>query len=185
MSRYGYLVHHGIKGQKWGIRRYQNSDGSLTPEGRRYYGINERRAFKEARKNYLSNNKQLIKDARNSLKGKSFGERKDIKRNIRNLKADRTVVKTGNKKYLEAYMNKTDPERKKILGQLINESSDMEKAKVSAATAVSVAAIKALKALTVATVSSIIIASGKEFVMNSLDNIGVDDIFDVIDMIKK
>lgn len=32
------LYHHGIKGQKWGIRNYQNSDGSLTPEGRLRYG---------------------------------------------------------------------------------------------------------------------------------------------------
>ena len=28
------LYHHGTKGQKWGIRKYQNSDGSLTPEGK-------------------------------------------------------------------------------------------------------------------------------------------------------
>lgn len=34
-----YLAHHGIKGQKWGVRRYQNSDGSLTDEGRRRYGF--------------------------------------------------------------------------------------------------------------------------------------------------
>ena len=27
------LYHHGIKGQKWGVRRYQNEDGSLTEEG--------------------------------------------------------------------------------------------------------------------------------------------------------
>ena len=34
-----YLAHHGIKGQKWGVRRYQNSDGSLTNKGlKRYYG---------------------------------------------------------------------------------------------------------------------------------------------------
>lgn len=31
------LSHHGIKGQKWGVRRFQNSDGSLTDEGKRRY----------------------------------------------------------------------------------------------------------------------------------------------------
>ena len=33
-----YLIHYGIKGQQWGIRRYQNEDGSLTEEGKRRYG---------------------------------------------------------------------------------------------------------------------------------------------------
>lgn len=32
------LTHHGIKGQKWGERRWQNKDGSLTPEGKIRYG---------------------------------------------------------------------------------------------------------------------------------------------------
>lgn len=46
MSEYGYithseLMHHGIKGQKWGVRRYQNADGSYRPgaEGRYYHPI--------------------------------------------------------------------------------------------------------------------------------------------------
>ena len=30
-----YLAHHGVKNQRWGVRRFQNPDGSLTEEGKR------------------------------------------------------------------------------------------------------------------------------------------------------
>ena len=30
-----YLQHHGVKGMKWGVRRYQNKDGSLTEAGKK------------------------------------------------------------------------------------------------------------------------------------------------------
>lgn len=48
------LYHHGILGQKWGIRRYQNKDGSYTEEGLRRRGYKEAkvRAKKEYQKAY-------------------------------------------------------------------------------------------------------------------------------------
>lgn len=54
------LYHHGILGQKWGIRRYQNPDGTLTEEGKRRYGkINDA----VVAKNKLVENYQPIKSA--------------------------------------------------------------------------------------------------------------------------
>ena len=43
------LYHHGIKGQKWGIRRYQNEDGSLTAEGKARYGTVENMKYERKR----------------------------------------------------------------------------------------------------------------------------------------
>lgn len=44
-----YLAHHGIKGQRWGVRRFQNPDGSLTEAGRRRYGDTFEKAANKAR----------------------------------------------------------------------------------------------------------------------------------------
>ena len=39
-----YLAHYGIKGMKWGVRRYQNEDGSLTAAGKKEIQISGRAA---------------------------------------------------------------------------------------------------------------------------------------------
>ena len=36
------LYHHGVRGMRWGQRRYQNADGSLTPAGQRRYDRDQR-----------------------------------------------------------------------------------------------------------------------------------------------
>jgi hypothetical protein len=50
------LAHFGILGQKWGIRRFQNPDGSLTPAGEKRY------ARKTARQTYIQKEKQARKE---------------------------------------------------------------------------------------------------------------------------
>ena len=45
-----YLCHHGIQGMHWGVRRYQNKDGSLTKAGKRHRQKEYYKAFKYSAK---------------------------------------------------------------------------------------------------------------------------------------
>jgi len=67
MTYEDYLSHHGILGQKWGVRRYQNKDGTLTAAGRRHMKQVEQKDAKWARKNYDKIYKETYKKGRNEL----------------------------------------------------------------------------------------------------------------------
>lgn len=41
-----YLEHHGIRGMKWGVRRFQNADGSYTSAGKGRYGVGDGETYK-------------------------------------------------------------------------------------------------------------------------------------------
>ena len=45
-----YICHHGIKGMKWGVRRYQNEDGSLTAAGKKRAAKSMVKSYRKSRK---------------------------------------------------------------------------------------------------------------------------------------
>ena len=61
------LGHSGIKGQKWGIRRYQNEDGSLTEEGKKRYGKTEegKKRYGKTEVNFDKKEKQNTSNKKN------------------------------------------------------------------------------------------------------------------------
>lgn len=59
------LAHFGVKNQKWGIRRYQNPDGTLTAEGRIHYGIGPARKIPYDEQNPIRQAKADVTYAKN------------------------------------------------------------------------------------------------------------------------
>lgn len=110
------LAHHGVKGQKWGVRRYQNPDGTLTAEGKRHNdsvwkGTTSIRADKQYRKEDRAEYRRLKKENKlaykigNKTKEEYDEDKKEIKREykeqrkssnelVKELKANNSIGKS-------------------------------------------------------------------------------------------
>lgn len=98
-----YLEHTGVKGMKWGERRYQNRDGSLTPLGREHYGVGPARkaldsAIKKAKKG-ANRVKTQVRDIAKKIKTRS-----DERAEKRLEKA----ISRGNVKSILKYVDRLD-----------------------------------------------------------------------------
>lgn len=88
-----YLEHHGIKNMHWGIRRYQNADGSLTEEGKLRYGIKEAKIKAKAEKAIAKTELKTAKIAAKAEKAAAKNLRKSAKDQEKILKLEMKKIK--------------------------------------------------------------------------------------------
>lgn len=79
------LYHHGIKGQKWGYRRYQNEDGTFTEAGKERYNVNESGKITGEGKRKFRIDQRAIKGQREYEKGNTIG----------NIQSKKTIINTA------------------------------------------------------------------------------------------
>lgn len=102
------LYHHGVKGQKWGVRRYQKKDGSLTPLGKMKY-----RTDKDFKRSYDRN--EALKKARQAKAEK------------RQHEAEREqVIRSGSASELLKYKGELSPQEMNVAWQRIQWENGMK-----------------------------------------------------------
>ena len=99
------LFHFGIKGQKWGIRRYQNPDGTLTAAGKQRYSQNPERLMKDYRENWTqSYNSAAQRSGSEYQRINKKYENADLGRNFE-TKSGQQYVKEISKAWKSIYMD--------------------------------------------------------------------------------
>ena len=94
MENTHYLAHHGIKGQKWGVRKYQNADGSLTAAGQGRYNKISNKYGKQLSRSSVENQKIYASREQYRAKLNDKIAKLESKKNSRNAaKIDKKIEK--------------------------------------------------------------------------------------------
>lgn len=83
-----YIQHYGVKGMKWGVRRYQNPDGSLTEAGRKRAARQERHRANSERRSKIRAEK---KDRRQANRDRVILSEEELDRRIARLEKEKKL----------------------------------------------------------------------------------------------
>lgn len=133
----GYLMHYGIKGQKWGLRRFQNEDRTLTAEGKERYSKEsreERKAKKAEEKARRKAEKEAAKPESARWKASEAGFLSDEELNRRNSRLQReqqyrNMTKSTGRKVLESLVGTVSGI---LIGSLIGSATNFMKTQYTA-----------------------------------------------------
>ena len=93
-----YISHHGIKGQKWGVRRFQNPDGTRTSLGKKREREKEKEKEIDHDELIRSTDAKILYDNRNKLSDRELQDRLNRLRNeeaLRQMANPKTATKNG------------------------------------------------------------------------------------------
>lgn len=112
------INHSGIKGQKWGIRRFQNKDGTLTPQGviryrkdKKVFGLFKKSRSK-SKQNKIPEGKKLRKRHLSELTSD------EIKEKINRLKVENEYIKEYNTRYPKKIKKASEHKVRKFIGKI-------------------------------------------------------------------
>ena len=98
-------MHHGILGMKWGVRRYQNEDGTLTAAGKRHKAKLDERSMKKdvkwAKRHEKSIMKQANKRTKSDMRKYEKTELRDLAKQMKSGKDSKTYINAYNRKLAE------------------------------------------------------------------------------------
>lgn len=109
------LYHHGIIGQKWGVRRFQNSNGSLTAEGRQRYGSSKAGLNQQDTNTVLNEAGNIARNSNNASKSINKIKKSEAAKKKEKEKTEENApkkVEEMSDKELREFLNRYDMEQR-------------------------------------------------------------------------